>query len=374
MIKIAMVGFGTVGQGFAELLIRKRDEISRTIGDFRVVAVADSKSSIAGEFDLKEALDLKRKTGRLRDDRGAMEIVREEDYDVLVETTHTKLDGGEGLEYIKTALKRSSHVITSNKGPLVADFKQLMRLADSKGVRVMYEATVGGAMPVIKMLNRYLAFCEIISVKGILNGTCNYILSRMEDEKLPYEQILTEAQELGIAEADPSYDVEGIDAAAKLVIIANTLGIDARFEDVERIGIEKITPDAFSVAAEKGYTIRLIAEVSKSVLRVTPRLVPIAHPLAIKGTMNAAMFKTDTAGSIFVAGRGAGREETASAMLSDLYDLYDCPPQVFHRLCLSAVLLQTGHRNEDSTQQSVEVHARYGDSDRHFPASYRKIP
>ncbi len=321
MIKIAMVGFGTVGQGFAELLIKKRDEISKAIGEFKVVAIADSKSSISGDFSLEEAIELKKKTGRLRDDRKAADIVSEEDYDILVETTHTRLDGGEGLRYIKIALKRGSHVITSNKGPLVADFKQLMKLADSRNVKLMYEATVGGAMPVIKMLNRYLAFCEVLSVKGILNGTCNYILSRMEDERLPYEQILSEAQELGIAEADPSYDVEGIDAAAKLVIIANTLGIDARFEDVERVGIDSITPDAFSVAAEKGYTIRLIAEVGRR-LRVTPRLVPITHPLAIKGTMNAVMFKTDTAGSIFVAGRGAGKEETASAMLSDLYEIY----------------------------------------------------
>ena len=321
MIKIAMVGFGTVGQGFAELLIKKRGEIAKAIGEFKVVAIADSKSSISGDFSLEEAIELKKKTGRLRDDRKAADIVSEEDYDILVETTHTRLDGGEGLRYIKTALKRGCHVITSNKGPLVADFKQLMKLADSRNVKLMYEATVGGAMPVIKMLNRYLVFCEVLSVKGILNGTCNYILSRMEDEKLPYEQILSEAQELGIAEADPSYDVEGIDAAAKLVIIANTLGIDARFEDVERVGIDSITPDAFSVAAEKGYTIRLIAEVGKR-LRVTPRLVPITHPLAIKGTMNAVMFKTDTAGSIFVAGRGAGKEETASAMLSDLYEIY----------------------------------------------------
>lgn len=321
MIKIAMVGFGTVGQGFAELLIKKGGEISKAIGEFKVVAIADSKSSISGDFSFKEAIELKKKTGRLRDDRKAADIVSEEDYDILVETTHTRLDGGEGLRYIKTALKRGCHVITSNKGPLVADFKQLMKLADNRNVKLMYEATVGGAMPVIKMLNRYLAFCEVLSVKGILNGTCNYILSRMEDERLPYEQILSEAQELGIAEADPSYDVEGIDAAAKLVIIANTLGIDARFEDVERVGIDSITPDAFSVAAEKGYTIRLIAEVGKR-LRVTPRLVPITHPLAIKGTMNAVMFKTDTAGSIFVAGRGAGKEETASAMLSDLYEIY----------------------------------------------------
>ncbi|WP_456468877.1 homoserine dehydrogenase [Archaeoglobus sp.] len=322
MTKIAIVGFGTVGQGFAELLERKREEIERTIGKFRVVAIADSKSSISGDFSIGDAIKMKREKRRLRDDRRAEEIIEELDFDVLVEATYTKLDGGDGLDYIRKALKKGSHVITSNKGPLVADFRGLMSLAERNGVKLMYEATVGGAMPVIKLARRYLAFCEIESVRGILNGTCNYILSRMEEEKLPYEQILNEAQELGIAEADPTYDVEGIDAAAKLVIIANTIGVDAKFEDVERIGIGKITPEAFSVAREKGYTIRLIAEVSKRALRVSPRLVPLSHPLAIKGTMNAAMFKTDTAGNIFVAGRGAGKEETASAMLSDLYDIY----------------------------------------------------
>lgn len=322
MIRIAIIGFGTVGQGFAELLERKREEITRKIGNFKVVAIADSKSSINGEFNLEDALRIKRQTGRLKDDVMAEEIVKNADYDVLVEATTTKIGGGDGVEHIKNALKRGKHVITSNKGPLVAEFDNLMRIAERNGVKLMYEATVGGAMPVIKMAKKYLAFCEIESVKGIFNGTCNYILSRMEEERLPYGQILKEAQELGIAEADPTYDVEGIDAALKLVIIANTIGVKAKFEDVERTGITQITPEAFSVAAEKGYTLRLIAEVSKEKLEVSPRLVPFHHPLAIKGTMNAAMFKTDTAGNIFVAGRGAGKEETASAMLSDLYDIY----------------------------------------------------
>lgn len=323
MIKIIIVGFGTVGQGFAELLMRKKGEIERVIGEFEVVGIADSKSSISGNFKISDAIKMKREKGKLRDgERRAMDLIEELDYDVLVEATHTRIDGGDGLEYIKRALKKGSNVITSNKGPLVADFKGLMNLAEKNQVKLMYEATVGGAMPVIKLARKYLAFCEIKSVKGILNGTCNYILSRMEEERLPYRQILNEAQELGIAEADPTYDVEGIDAAAKLVIIANTIGVTAKFDDVERIGIRDITPEAFSVAEEKGYTIRLIAEVGKEGLRVAPRLIPVSHPLAIKGTMNAVMFKTDSAGNIFVAGRGAGKEETASAMLSDLYDIY----------------------------------------------------
>lgn len=322
MIKIAIVGFGTVGQGFAELLIRKRNEIEKAVGKFRVTAIADSKSSISGEFSLADAIKMKREMGKLRDDISAMEIVRNAEYDVLIEASVTKIGGGDAVEYIREALKRGKHVITSNKGPIVADFDGLMKLAENNGVKLMYEATVGGAMPVIKLAKKYLALCEIESVKGIFNGTCNYILSRMEEEKLPYEQVLKEAQELGYAEADPTYDVEGIDAAMKLVIIANTVGVRARYEDVEVTGITQITPEAFQVAAEKGYTIRLIAEVSKEKLRVSPRLVPKYHPLSIRGTMNAAMFKTDTAGNVFVVGRGAGKEETASAMLSDFYEIY----------------------------------------------------
>ncbi len=325
MIKLAIIGFGNVGQGFAELLIKKRREIEKRVGKFKVVAIADSKSSISGDFKLEEAIEIKKKTGKLPEDRIAIEIVEGEDYDVLIESTITDIEtGGAGLKYIKTALKRGCHVVTSNKGPLVVAFKELVNLANRKGVKLMYEATVGGVMPVIKLIRKYLAICEIERAMGILNGTCNYILSRMEEEKLPFNQILNEAKELGIAEANPSYDIEGIDAAAKLVILANTIyDCNFKFKDVERIGIDSITPEAFEIAIKRGYTIRLIAEASKRVLKVSPRLVPINHPLAVRGTMNALMLKTDTAGNIVVMGRGAGRKETATAMLSDLIEIYE---------------------------------------------------
>ncbi|RLE46481.1 MAG: homoserine dehydrogenase [Candidatus Methanomethylicota archaeon] len=325
MIKLVIVGFGNVGQGLVELLLEKKNVIGKIIGPVKVIAIADSKSSISGNFSLKEALEIKKRRGRLPENRLAREVVEEEDYDVLVETSITKIDdGGEGLKYVRTALKRGSHVVTSNKGPLVVAFRELMKLAEKNNVKLMYEATVGGAMPVIKLAKKYLAFCDILSIKGILNGTCNYILSRMEEERMPYGQVLKEAQELGIAEADPSYDVEGIDAAAKLVILANTIyNLNAKLSDVERVGITKVSPEAFDVAIEKNYTIRLIAEASRETLKVTPRLVPLNHPLAIRGTLNAAMFRTDTAGDIVVMGRGAGKMETATAVLSDILDIYD---------------------------------------------------
>lgn len=318
-MKIAIIGFGTVGQGVAELLVAKRAEIERKIGDFRVVAIADLTGSMWGDFKLEDAIEYRRKKGRLPSDRSAKEIAEEEDYDVMIEVTTTRLDES-GIEYMKTALKKGASVITSNKS-IAVDFQGLMRLAENNNAKLMYEATVGGVMPIIRLLNSYLALCEIIGVRGILNGTCNYILTRMEEEKLPYSQILSEAKEMGIAEANPSADVEGIDAGIKLVILANTIGIPAKFGDIEIVGITKITPQAFTVAMQKGYTIRLIAEASKKSLRVSPRLVPLNSPLAIKGTMNAAMIKTDTAGDIFVAGRGAGKFETATAILSDLYEL-----------------------------------------------------
>ncbi len=324
MIRLLLVGFGNVGQSFAELLVEKKEVVEREVGEVRVVGIADSKSSIFGDFDLTEAVKLKRSKGRLPSDKRAEELLKELEYDVLVESTVTRMDGGDGRKYIEMALKNGAHVVTSNKGPLATAFNELFAIAEKNGVRIMYEATVGGVVPVIRTLRRYLSICEIRGIKGILNGTCNYILSRMEEERLPYAQILSEAQELGIAEADPSYDVEGIDAAAKLVILANTVGIDAKLGDVERIGITKITPEAFEVAAEKGYTIRLIAEVSEKGMRVTPCLVPLSHPLAVRGTLNVVMIRTDTAGDIFIAGRGAGGRETATAMLSDLVEIYRC--------------------------------------------------
>ncbi len=321
-MRIAIIGFGSVGRGVAEVLLEKREFLRKFIGNYKVVAVTDSRGGVYNErgLDLREILNVKRKRGSLPRQITSMDVVRELDFDVCIEVTPTNIENGEpGLTHIKECLKRGISVVTSNKGPLVVAFKELMDLAEKNNAKLMFEATVGGAMPVIKLAKIDLAGNEISSVKGILNGTCNYILSRMEKELLPYEIILEEAKELGIAETDPTYDVEGIDASAKLVIIANALmGLNAKFEDVERVGITDLTPEAFKVALENGYTIRLIAEATRDYLKVSPRLVPINHPLAIGGTLNALLIETDLAGEVFVIGRGAGSRETASAIISDL--------------------------------------------------------
>ncbi len=321
-MKIAIFGFGAVGRGVARVLA-DRERMQKVLGDYSVVAVADSKGSIVSEnVNLMEALKIKEKDGRLPEGMSVKEIIESVDFDVALELTPTNIESGEpGLTHIKDCLKKGSHVVTSNKGPIVVAYRELMKLAEKKGVKLLFEATVGGAMPVIRLIRKDLAGNEILSIKGILNGTCNYILSRMEKEKLSYEQILSEAKELGIAEANESYDVEGIDSAAKLVILANVIGMDAKFEDVDVTGITEITPEAFEIALEKGYTIRLIAEVSKETLRVGPRLVELKNPLCVHGTLNAVLIKTDLAGEVFVIGRGAGSLETASAVISDLAEL-----------------------------------------------------
>jgi homoserine dehydrogenase len=168
-----------------------------------------------------------------------------------------------------------------------------------------------------------LAGNRITSIKGIFNGTCNYILTRMADEGLPYDMVLSEAKELGIAEADPTYDVEGIDAALKLVILANAVfGMGVSLGDVDRVGISSVSLEALKLAGEAGMVIKLIGEVypngEERVLKVSPRLVPKNHPLAVQGTLNAALIQTKLAGDIFVIGKGAGSIETASAILSDM--------------------------------------------------------
>jgi|Deesub1362A_J573_1020465.scaffolds.fasta_scaffold00187_57 homoserine dehydrogenase len=324
--RVAIAGFGVVGRGLAKALVTKKDVLIKRAGDYRIAAICDSKGGIYSEegVDVFEAIRIKEKEGRLPEELTVEDII--DRIDILFECTPTNVETGEpGLSHIKLALENGVDVITSNKGPLVVGYKELMKTAKKTGAKLMYEATVGGAMPIIKLVKNELAGNEVLSIKGILNGTCNYILSRMEQEKMPYSQILSEAQELGIAEADPTYDVEGIDAAAKLVILANSLmNSNATFSDVERTGISSITPEAFEIAAMKGYTIRLIAEATRDELRVSPRLVPFNSPLCVYGTLNAALIQTDLAGEVVVMGRGAGSSETASAMLSDFVELSRC--------------------------------------------------
>ncbi|MFA5222372.1 MAG: homoserine dehydrogenase, partial [Methanoregula sp.] len=228
--------------------------------------------------------------------------------------------------YIRAALDRKKHVVTSNKGPVALHYKELKALAQKNGVAFRYEATVAGAVPIMHTLEHGLAGNEILALYGVLNGTCNFILNRMADEGLTYEQALMEARELGYAEADPTYDVQGIDAAIKLVILSNTIwGNGIRLDDIDRTGIDLLTADALRLADEEGCTIRLIAEAipRKNLFRVSPRIIEKNHPLVTEGTLNALTLETDMAREITMIGRGAGSVETASAIIGDLMFIRD---------------------------------------------------
>jgi homoserine dehydrogenase len=318
MMRIAILGFGSVGRGIARSILAKNLDIT-------VTGLADSRSGIidpAG-IDLAAALARKENGGPCGGpDVTPGDVVAKADYDVLVEVTPTNVDDGEpALGHIRGALRRQKHVVTSNKGPIALAYPELRALAETNGVFLKYEATVCGAIPLIHAMQEGLAGNTISRLYGVFNGTCNYILTRMGEDSLTYEQALAEARELGYAEADPTYDVEGIDAGIKLVILANTiLDMQTTLDDVERTGITLLTPEALRLAEDQDCTIRLIGEIvpEAGVLRVSPRIVAKEHPLVVEGTLNAVTVETDLAGDLTFIGKGAGSTETASAVIGDL--------------------------------------------------------
>ena len=325
-VRVTIIGFGYVGRGVAEVIKRKHDAIARKHGiALKIVGIADLKGSIVNENGVSEGEIMNLRTGKNLKDISSLDLIKEVEHEVMVETTPTNVDNGEpGLTHVLTALESDRHVVTSNKGPIALEYKRVTELAAKRGKELRFEASVGGAMPLISLVSENLAGNGVISIEGILNGTCNYILTRMAEEKLPYEHVLKEAQGLGIAEADPSKDIEGIDTAVKLVILANSIfDMNAAYKDVEVTGITEITPEALKLADDEGYVIKLIGEVDNdSSLKVAPRLVPKGNPLNVGGTLNVATIKTDLAGEITVIGKGAGPIEAASAILSDIIGIY----------------------------------------------------
>ncbi|AEF96623.1 homoserine dehydrogenase [Methanotorris igneus] len=330
-MKIILVGFGVIGRGVAKVIDEKKKLLKEKYGfEPKIVAICDSSGAAIDEsgLDLKKAIEVKEKTGKIANYNGkkisSVEVIESIDADVVVEATPTNIKTGEPARtHILKAFENGKHVVTANKGPLALYFKELVESAEKHGVMFRYEASVGGAMPIINLAKETLAGNEIKSIKGILNGTTNYILTKMEKEKLDFNTVLKEAQELGIAETDPSQDIYGYDTAAKIVILANSImGMNKTIDDVKIEGITRITPEAIELANKSGYTIKLIGEVKKNKLVVEPRLVQLDSPLNVKGTLNVAMFNTDLAKEVVIVGRGAGATETASAILSDLINIH----------------------------------------------------
>ncbi len=330
--KVIIMGFGAVGQGVARAISMKKDLIKEKTGvAVKVVAAVDSSSSAISQDGLDEELlvEIKNKEGKLSAypefgcNKSGEDVLDAVEYDCLIEATPTNIvDAEPAFSLTLKAFSQGKDVVTSNKGHLALKFSEVVGAAEKAGVEFKYEASVGGAMPIINFTKDTLASCGIKSIVGILNGTTNYILSRMTSEGSAYDVTLKESQELGIAETDPTQDVEGIDAACKTVILANSLlGIDATYSDVKVEGISNINSQAIELAKKDNYLIKLIAEVSPDNLQVSPRLVKIGSSYDVSGTLNMATIKTDLAGEVTVMGLGAGSLETASAMLTDLISI-----------------------------------------------------
>ncbi|MCK5739214.1 homoserine dehydrogenase [bacterium] len=334
MVKVALVGFGTVGQGLVEILVEKQAELRQNHGfDCQICGIADiAKGSVidANGLDLEILLASFQAHGDLRhlpafqEKNDSDAVIRESGATVLVEATPTNLRTAQpALRHVTAALETGMHVVTCNKGPVALAYADLMALAHKNNVEFYFESTVMSGTPVLNLVATCLKGCRISGVAGIFNGTTNYILSEMESGR-EYRDVLEEAQRLGYAEADPSGDVDGWDALAKVVILANVImGENLRIEDVERQGISHLQPKDIAAATAQNGRWKLIGAVRRTEngvkASVKPLIIPLTEPLAgVMGVTNAITFATDLLGPVTVSGAGAGKQETAFGLLNDL--------------------------------------------------------
>jgi homoserine dehydrogenase len=337
---LAFIGFGTVGQGLAEILRDKGDILREGLGfDAQVVAVSDLMKGAVYHpdgLDIATLLDVVHRTGKLDDyphepglerDWDSERTICKSNADTIVEVSYTNIDTGQpAIDHCRLAFTHGKNVVMSNKGPVALAYDRLSALAEEKGVRWCFEGTVMSGTPALRMPLIALAGNEIGEIRGILNGTTNYILSQMEEE-MEYEDALKQAQVLGYAEADPTADVEGHDALGKVIILANVImNAPLRKEDVPCQGISHLTMQDVIEAKAEGKRWKLIGRVKKEGDRVTasvgPEKVRWSDPLAgVMGAMNAITYECDLAGPITLVGAGAGRVETGYSLLIDLISI-----------------------------------------------------
>jgi homoserine dehydrogenase len=314
-INVGLLGCGTVGTGVAKLLIDSSQVIGARLGatlNLKRVADIDIETDRGIQFD----------EGVLTTDANA--LVNDPKIDIIIE-----MIGGEGIakELILKAIDNGKQVITANKALLAGQGNALFKAAAAKGVDLAFEAAVGGCMPIIKSMRESLVANRIHSMTGILNGTCNYILTKITDERRRFGDALSEAQQKGYAEADPALDVDGIDTAHKIAILtALAYGTEINLADVYIEGISMITPLDVEFAEHFGYRIKLLAiskrKGAKIETRVHPTMIPFSNLLSnVNGTVNAIMVSADAVGDIMLYGRGAGMMPTASAVISDVVDI-----------------------------------------------------
>ncbi len=314
-INVGLLGIGTVGGGTWTVLSRNQEEISRRAGRaIRISVVAD-----------KEVAKAKRLTGgKARVTADAFAVVRDPEVDIVIE-----LIGGTTVAkvLVLAAIENGKHVVTANKALLATHGNEIFAAAQKTGVMVAFEGAVAGGIPIIKALREGLSANRIEWIAGIINGTSNFILSEMREKGLPFATVLKEAQKLGYAEADPAFDIEGVDAAHKLTIMAAiAFGVPMQFDKCYKEGIAKLTQEDIRYAEQLGYRIKLLGITKHTAdgieLRVHPTLIPTKRLIAnVEGVMNAVLVKGDAVGPTLYYGAGAGAEPTASAVVADLVDI-----------------------------------------------------
>ena len=314
-INVGLIGIGTVGGGTYNVLQRNFDEITRRAGrPIRIVAVADRNLELAKQITAGAC--------RVTDD--ASSIVNDPEVDIVVE-----LIGGYGIakELVLNAIANGKHVVTANKALLATHGNEIFKAAQDKGVMIGFEAAVAGGIPIIKAVREGLTANRIEWIAGIINGTTNFILSEMRDKGLSFDAVLKEAQRLGYAEADPTFDIEGVDAAHKITILASlAFGIPMQFDKAYVEGISKLDAVDIKYAEQLGYRIKLLGIARRTAegieLRVHPTLIPAKRLIAnVEGAMNAVLVQADAVGATLYYGKGAGAEPTASAVIADLVDI-----------------------------------------------------
>ncbi len=328
-MRIIVCGMGVVGQSFLRLLISNSNLLYKNYGiKPRVVACVDSKGIAHSQtgLDLERVLRVKEKYGEVgkysESIFSADNYIENIDAEVLLELTPTNLTTAEpGLSHIIAGLRTKKNVITVNKGPLALSFSSLVELAEYNNVMLRFSGTVGGGTPVLDFAKHCLKGDRITSFTGILNGTTNYILTKMANG-LHFSEALEDAKEKGYAEANPILDIDGDDAAAKLVIMANwIMGYKVTLKDVDKTGITNIAQEEIIKATREGKSLKLIATCDKENLFVRPIPISKDDPICVNGTLNAVTFRSEHSGAQTIIGKGAGGMETASSVLRDLIEI-----------------------------------------------------
>ncbi len=332
-MRIILVGLGALGRG---LLTHLEGEQGRLLSQYglrvKIVAALDTSGAVVqtGGIDPGALLRAKRSPGglssfqpRFRPGRRALEIIHTVEADAIVEVTPTNIvDGEPALSHIRGALKAGRHVVTANKGPIVLAMDHLNELAREHGVLLRFSGTVGGGTPMLDLARLSLRGEPVTEIAGILNGTTNFILTRMA-EGLDFDAALDEAKRLGYAEANPAYDIEGTDAAIKLTILANwVMGAHLHVTDVAARGIQGVTHADVERAQSQGKVVKLVARFDGKRATVGPELLPREDALNVSGSLNAVTYTTQNVGPVTLIGKGAGGPQTAAALLRDLIDIH----------------------------------------------------